>query len=204
MNNNKETPNYKRYDFNVDNPNQRNQRSNFRGWWFALVILLIALTIGLGISWLKDSGGSTKSSINNDPITKTVKGKLSEQVQNQRVANFQDKLNEMDNNGITTSQRKQLQGLINKESNSSVKKREQALLNDAQTKQVAKPQPKKVAPKQPAPAENNQFSSTHTFASIPDAKNWADATKDQWLKAGYTNYTITANGQGYFTLTFTK
>ncbi|GAY73412.1 hypothetical protein [Lentilactobacillus kosonis] len=205
MNNKKESSNYTRYDFNIDSPSQRQPRSKFSGWWFAIIVLLIALLIGVSVSRLQNPKKSARDSINNDPITKSVNGKLATEVQNQQVAKFQNRLNQEDNNGITVSQRKKMQSLIDQTTNKSVKRREQSILNNTQTKAAVFQPKKKTVPNKPKPTpKDTPFSTDHTFTTIEDAKNWANTTKSQWLAAGYTNYTITTNGQGYYNLTFVK
>lgn len=48
------------------------------------------------------------------------------------------------------------------------------------------------------------FAETHTFNSLQDAKDWANATKSDWTAAGYNYWTVNQNSQGYYVLTFTK
>jgi len=204
LNNKKEPSNYKRYDFNIENPNGVHERSKFSGWWFAIIVLVIALLIGMGVSFLQNPKKNAQDKIKNDPITKSVKGKLSTEIQDQQVAKFQDRLNQEDDNGITATQREKLQTVINDTDNQSVKKREQNILNNAQTKPTAMPQKQPKAPKDKPHSDDETFSTEHTFSSIDDAKDWANATKNQWLADGYTNYKITTNGQGYYNLEFVK
>lgn len=52
--------------------------------------------------------------------------------------------------------------------------------------------------------KKTMFDRTHIFSSVADAQNYAKATQDQWLKAGYTNYTVSADSQGYYILKFIK
>ncbi|UQS86292.1 hypothetical protein MOO44_05045 [Nicoliella spurrieriana] len=57
----------------------------------------------------------------------------------------------------------------------------------------------------PKPSNGNDgFSTPRQFSSVADATSWAKATQSNWIQAGYNNYTITSDGQGYYVLTFTK
>ncbi|EEI19444.1 hypothetical protein [Lentilactobacillus hilgardii] len=208
MNKHDNEPQYKKYDFNSEQTRSSQRKRQYSGWWFALLILIIALGIAVSLSWFltRDSSkSSNRSSTNN--ISRTIKksesalknrktkGALTSKLESNRVNSFKKQLNQADNNGITKQQRSQLQEKINQESNQSVKSKEQSLLNQTQSRSN---QP----PKKPQAAD--PFATSHTFSSIQDAKNWANATKEEWLKAGYVNYTITSNGQGYYTLKFVK
>lgn len=208
MNKHDNEPQYKKYDFNSEETRRSRRKKQYSGWWFALLILVVALLIAFSLNWLltKDNHKSSGHSSNNR-ISRTIKksestlinrkkkGPLTRQLENNRIATFKKKLNQADQNGITKQQRARLQESINQESNQSVKDKEQSLLNQTETR-TNRP-PKK-------PKQTDPFATDHTFSSIQDAKNWANATKSEWLKAGYVNYTITSNGQGYYTLKFIK
>ncbi|GEP23965.1 MAG: hypothetical protein ABF679_02210 [Lentilactobacillus diolivorans] len=214
MNRHDNEPQYKKYDFNSEQTRRRRRKKQYSGWWFALLILLIALAIAFSVNWFLTRGDQKSSSSNNasSTISKTIKkseqtienkkskGALTNDVEKNRIAAFNSKLKQADNNGITSQQRQQFQQSINQEVNKTVKSREQTLLNNVGTRQPAKPSGPKAKKNKTA----DQFSANHTFASVQDAKNWANATKQQWLKAGYVNYTITSNSQGYYILQFVK
>lgn len=206
MNKHDNEPQYKKYDFNSEQTRRSQRRKQYSGWWFALLILVVALGIALSINWvLTKDGHSSNNHASSTSISKTIsksesalrkkasKGSLTSKLENNRVSTFKNQLAVADQNGITKQQRRQFQSSIDQEENKSVKFQEQSLLDKTKTR----PSPKR--PKAP-----DQFATTHTFTSIQDAKNWANATKRQWLKAGYVNYTITSNGQGYYTLKFMK
>lgn len=208
MNKHDNEPQYKKYDFNSEQTRRSQRKRQYSGWWFALLILIVALAIAVSLSWfLTGSGSKSSKHSSNNGITRTIKksesalknrkskGSLTSKLESNRVASFKEKLNSADNNGITKQQRATLQQSVNQESNQSVKKREQSLLNQTETKATQPPKKPKAA---------DPFASAHTFSSIQDAKSWANATKQEWLKAGYVNYTITSNGQGYYTLKFVK
>jgi flagellar basal body-associated protein FliL len=198
-------PQYKKYDFNSEENRRRQHKKQYSGWWLALLILVIGIALALSVSWLLTSGNGRSKSNSTNEISKTInksekaltgksdKGALTSQVEKNRVNAFSNKLKDASDGGLSPKERSQFQTTINEEQNQSVRSQEQNLLNGIKSNKPAKPQ---KAP--------DQFASTHTFASVQDAKNWANATKQQWLKAGYVNYTITSNGQGYFILRFIK
>ncbi|MEJ6399707.1 hypothetical protein [Nicoliella lavandulae] len=55
-----------------------------------------------------------------------------------------------------------------------------------------------------APANGGSFSTPRQFSTVQDATNWAKATQSSWIQAGYSNYTITSDGQGFYVLNFIK
>lgn len=204
MNRHDDEPRYKKYDFNSEENKRRQRRKQYSGWWFALLILIVGIVLALSINWFITSS-SNKQSGSTNSISKTIKksereltgnsqkGSLTNQVEKNRVNAFKNKLKDAQKGGLNQKERQQFQQTINEEQNTTVKSQEQNLLNGVKSD--------KPANAQKAP---DQFSSTHTFASVQDAKNWANATKQQWLRAGYVNYTITSNGQGYYVLRFIK
>ncbi len=204
MNKREDEPNYTKYDFTPKEQRQ-NRRKNLSGWWMALVIILIAVGIGGSIVLFQNAQSSSKANPNpiSKELSKTKKAiggqktssSLSTQDQNNAITNFEDKLNRANvkNNGISSNARLQLQEDIDSQSNINVKKQEQNMLD--QTPNVVKTEPTQ---------QTKQFSETHTFSSVQDAKDWANATKSQWLAAGFNNFTITSNGQGYYVLHFIK
>jgi hypothetical protein len=204
LNKHDDEPQYKKYDFNSEETRRQQHKKQYSGWWFALLILVIGIALALGINWMVSSNNHKQSS-SNSSISKTInksekeitgkaqKGPLTNKIEKNRVKAFSSKVQSAQAGGLTPKERQQLQQQINQEQNKSVKSQEQDVLNSVKSSKPSKPQ------KTP-----DQFSSNHTFASIQDAKNWANATKQQWLKAGYVNYTITSNGQGYYVLRFIK
>ncbi|WP_283680032.1 hypothetical protein [Lentilactobacillus sp. Marseille-Q4993] len=202
MQNKDDKPQYKKYDFSEDDSSRRQKRNNFRGWWFAVLILVVAVMIALGISWFQQSAGKQheKGSSDKSPITKTIKKKLDHNEESHKVESFESRLSKANNDGLTSQQRSSFQSEVDNEKDSSVKQDEQSILNETPSKTI--PNKKPAKPKVNSSAD--QFTQPHTFASISDARNWAQATKADWLRAGYNNFTITTNGQGYYTLTFVK
>lgn len=65
-------------------------------------------------------------------------------------------------------------------------------------------QPAKSASPAMSPSASSSFAEPHTFNSVQDAKDWANATKPDWTSDGYNYWTVTQNIQGYYVLTFTK
>ncbi|GHP14495.1 hypothetical protein YK48G_19200 [Lentilactobacillus fungorum] len=204
MNRHDDEPKYKKYDFNSEQSRRSRHKKQYSGWWFALLILIVAIGLAVSINWLV-TRNDHKSSSSTASISKTInkskqaiedhtkKGSLTKKVEDNRVTAFNDKLKQAKSNGFTLQERNKLQAAINSEKNQTVKSRQQKLLDQA-SQQTKPAKPKTTDP----------FATTHTFSSINDAKNWANATKQQWLKDGYVNYTITSNGQGYYILKFIK
>lgn len=48
------------------------------------------------------------------------------------------------------------------------------------------------------------FDGTHIFSSVADAQNYAKATQNQWIQAGFSTYTVSTDSQGYYILKFVK
>ncbi|MBW1605265.1 hypothetical protein [Lactobacillus sp. Sy-1] len=88
-----------------------------------------------------------------------------------------------------------------KNSSSSNKKANQSSATSNHQKTNAN-QNSNEPPKQPV--NGNSFSSPRQFSSVADATSWAKATQSSWIQAGYSNYTITSDGQGYYVLNFVK
>lgn len=65
-------------------------------------------------------------------------------------------------------------------------------------------QPAKSASPAMSPSASSSFAEPHTFNSVQDARDWANATKPDWTSDGYNYWTVTQNSQGYYVLTFTK
>ncbi len=65
-------------------------------------------------------------------------------------------------------------------------------------------QPAKSASPAMSPSASSSFAEPHTFNSVQDAKDWANATKLDWTSDGSNYWTVTQNSQGYYVLTFTK
>jgi hypothetical protein len=204
VNRHDDEPKYKKYDFNSEQSRRSRHKKQYSGWWFALLILIVAIGLAVSINWLV-TRNDHKSSSSTASISKTInkskqaieghtkKGSLTKKVEDNQVTAFNDKLKQAKSNGFTLQERNKLQAAINSEKNQTVKSRQQKLLDQAS--QQAKPA---------KPKATDPFATTHTFSSVNDAKNWANATKQQWLKDGYVNYTITSNGQGYYILKFIK
>lgn len=208
MKNSDDKPQYKTYDFNTDpqgSKQRRRRTTNYlHGWWIGILIIAIALGIVYGINlWQNHSQParntaivSQKSKKQIDKITAASKKRSAQKDANTRVTDFRQQLKQQDQDGVTAKQRASLQKQIDTEANKNARSQEQTLLDNTSDR---KP------PKAKQNTENaDPFSQTHTFSSVADAKSWANTTKNQWLKMGYSNYTITANGQGYFVLRFLK
>ncbi|KRM93227.1 hypothetical protein FC56_GL000892 [Lentilactobacillus senioris DSM 24302 = JCM 17472] len=207
MKNSDDKPQYKTYDFNTDaqrkGQHRRKTTNYLHGWWIGFLIIAIALGIVYGINLWQNHAHpvantavvSQKSKRQIDKITAATKKSADRDAAADKVERFRGQLKKQNNDGLTSEQRTNLQKQIDQESNQSAQSQEQTLLDNTPTKQV---------PESKAAPVTDPFSQTHTFSTIADAKNWANATKTEWLKAGYSDYTITANGQGYYVLRFLK
>lgn len=164
-----------------------------------LLTLAIAILLVLGITHHNNSASNTASSSSNSASLVAKASSVSEQ---SAYESFKDKYDGFNDNGITVSQKQKLQNMINDESNSAVQSREQKLLDQAQTKSSST---QSSASSSSASSHNpTSFDAVHTFSSVDDAQNWAQASKNQWLQAGYTTYTITSDGQGNYNLQFVR
>ncbi|KRL94317.1 hypothetical protein FD28_GL000465 [Levilactobacillus hammesii DSM 16381] len=203
LNNQEPKSRVQRYNFNQD-PNRptRQRPRKPRRWWpwvMTLLTLAIAILLVLGITHHNNSASKTASSSSNSASLVAKASSVSEQ---SAYESFKDKYDDFNDNGITVSQKQKLQNMINDESNSAVQSREQKLLDQAQTKSSST---QSSASSSSASSHNpTSFDAVHTFSSVDDAQNWAQASKNQWLQAGYTTYTITSDGQGNYNLQFVR
>ncbi|NLR32879.1 hypothetical protein HF569_10485 [Lactobacillus sp. ZJLC3-7] len=203
MNNQEPKSRVQRYNFNQDPNRPTRQRSRKpRRWWpwvMTLLTLAIAILLVLGINHHNNSASKTSSSSNTSASLVAKASSVSEQ---EAYESFKAKYDGYNDNGITVSQKQKLQNIINDESNSAVQSREQKLLDQSQTKSSAT---SSSTSSSSASSHNpTTFDSVHTFSSVEDAQNWAQASKNQWLQAGYTTYTITSDGQGNYNLQFVR
>lgn len=203
MKNSNDKPQYKTYDFNTDTPRRKKSTNYLHGWWIGVLIIAVALGIAYGISLWQNhihpvantAVVSKKSKRKIAKITAATNKSADQDAAADKVDRFRSQLNSRNDDGITSDQRSDLQKQIDKETNQNAKSQEQTLLDNTESRHISTNKPAPVT---------DPFSQTHTFSSVADAKNWANATKAQWLKAGYSDYTITSNGQGYFVLRFLK
>ncbi|WP_341779758.1 hypothetical protein [Levilactobacillus sp. HBUAS70063] len=165
-----------------------------------LLTLAIAILLVLGITHHNNSASNTVSSTSNSASLVAKASSVSEQ---SAYESFKNKYDGYNDNGITVSQKQKLQDMINDESNSAVQSREQKLLNQAQTKSSSSAS-SSASSSSTSSHNPTSFDSVHTFSSVEDAQNWAQASKNQWLQAGYTTYTITSDGQGNYNLQFVR
>ncbi|WP_125765389.1 MULTISPECIES: hypothetical protein [Levilactobacillus] len=202
MNNQEPKSRVQRYNFNQgpDQPTRQRQRKP-RRWWpwiMTLITLAIAILLVLAINHHNNAGSNTSASSSTSASVVAKSSSASEQA---AFESFKSTYSSYNDNGLTVTQKQKLQSTINEESNSAVQDREQKLLNQAQTKKSSANSTSSSSASSHADAT---FASTHTFSSVADAQNWAQASKDQWLQAGYTTYTITSDGQGNYNLQFVR
>ncbi|KRK39580.1 hypothetical protein FD07_GL000755 [Levilactobacillus parabrevis ATCC 53295] len=204
LNNQEPKSRVQRYNFNQD-PNRpmRQRPRKPRRWWpwvMTLLTLAIAILLVLGITHHNNSASNTVSSSSNSASLVAKASSVSEQ---SAYESFKDKYDGYNDNGLTVSQKQKLQNVINDESNSAVQAREQKLLNQAQTKS-SNASNTSTSSSSASNQNPTSFDSVHTFSSVADAQSWAQASKNQWLQAGYTTYTITSDGQGNYNLQFVR
>ncbi|WP_143462631.1 hypothetical protein [Levilactobacillus enshiensis] len=203
MNNQEPKSRVQRYNFNQgDHPTRRKPKKP-RRWWpwiMTLLTLAIAILLVLAITHHNDSASNTAASSSTSASVVAKSSSASEQA---AYDSFKQKVSQYNANGITVTQKQKLQNIINDESNDAVQDREQKLLDKTQVKKSATTSSSSSADNT-HDAANSTFASTHTFSSVNDAQNWAQASKQQWLAAGYTTYTITSDGQGNYTLQFVR
>ena len=206
MKNSDDKPQYKIYKFGSRTDAQKSKRTksaSFYGWLSGLIIVGLSLIIAMGINnWqLSHQGPNTAIISKHTAKSKQTQAQLNRSTKtsdqhstSRSVSQFREQLASYQDTGLTTKQRAKFQATINSEKDAEIAKQEQTLLDQVKVKVTSNSnQPK-----------TNEFSQSHTFSSIDDAKNWANATKQQWLSAGYSTYTITSNGQGYYLLHFVK
>ncbi|WP_057878328.1 hypothetical protein [Levilactobacillus paucivorans] len=196
MNNQEPKSRVQRYNFNQDPEHPtRQRRKRPRRWWpwvMTLITLAIAILLVLAISHHNNSTSNTAASSSDSA---SIAAKSSSNSEQTAYDNFKKKYDAYNDNGLTVTQKQKLQNIINDESNDAVQDREQQLLDQASTKSSATSSSKESS-------GSNSFDDVHTFSSVDDAQNWAQASKNQWLQAGYTTYTITSDGQGNYNLQF--
>lgn len=207
LNNQEPKSRVQRYNFNQgsDQPPRRRQRKP-RRWWpwiMTLLTLAIAILLVLAINHHNTTGSSTSSSTSASSSVAAASSSASEQT---AYESFRSTYSSYNDNGLTVTQKQKLQDIINDESNDAIQTREQNLLDQAKTKKSsAKTTSSSSASQQSSSASSDStFDSTHTFSSVNDAQNWAQASKQQWLQAGYSTYTITSDGQGNYNLKFVR
>jgi len=169
-----------------------------------LITLAIAILLVLAINGHKStSSTATTTSSSSSAEIMAHSSSVSEETAYDK---FKTKFDGYNANGLTVTQKQKLQTLINNEDNSAVQDREQKLLDGATVK-PAKTQSSSAESSSHKPDNQDNtstFATTHTFSSVGDAQNWAQASKNQWLQAGYSTYTITSDGQGNYNLQFVR
>lgn len=166
-----------------------------------LITLAIAILLVLAINHHNNNSGNDTSA--SSSTSASVVAKASSASEQAAFESFKSTYSSYNDNGLTVTQKQKLQNIINNESNDAVQDREQKLLDQAQTKQSATSS-SQSASSSSKHSSDSTFASTHTFSSVADAQNWAQASKDQWLQAGYSTYTITSDGQGNYNLQFVR
>lgn len=220
MNNQEPQSRMQRYNFNTDDQSASKRKppkkpSHFRQIVVSFLITLV-LVVGVG-AWLanrstkvENGAQNTEQSVKDNSSSHTESDNASKETGNS------DSNNSTDDKEITSSQRSSLQSSINQESDATIKNSEQKKLDDTKTKSGNQQSSSSAnttsnsagSSKKTDNSKKNSgsitFSQSHTFSSVADAKSWAQATKSQWLKDGYSTYTITSDAQGNYVLRFVK
>lgn len=209
LNNQEPKSRVQRYNFNdVHQPPRRHRQQ--RRWWpwlMTLLTLAIAVLLVLAINTHQSSSSRTATASSADA---SLAAKSSSTSQQSAYDQFETKYKRYLSNGtLTLTQKQKLQESINNEDNSAVQSREQKLLNQAEVKRSSSSSNAATSSAnstQKAQQSQNasSFDTPHTFSSVADAQNWAQASKSQWLQAGYSTYTITSDGQGNYNLQFVR
>jgi len=231
VNNQEPQSRMQRYNFNTDKnqpPKRKGPKRPSRLRQIIVSFLVtLALVVGVGV-WLanrttkvENGAENTEQSVNDNSSSNKRADSSSQSTASRSVP---DNSTEDSSNGstydkgVTSSQRNSLQSSINQESDATIKNREQKKLNDAKAKSDTRQSSSSAnttssnsAGSSSKKTDNNKnnsgsitFSQSHTFSSVSDAKSWAQATKSQWLKDGYSTYTITSDAQGNYVLRFVK
>ncbi|KRK98762.1 hypothetical protein FD04_GL000502 [Secundilactobacillus odoratitofui DSM 19909 = JCM 15043] len=233
VNNQEPQSRMQRYNFNTDNnpsPNRKRPKKPHRIRQILISFFVtLVLIIGVGV-WLANR--STKVENGTESTEQTVKDSSSSDSNNsdsssdsESDSTDSDTTSSNDDqqsgatygdSGITQSQRSSLQSSINQESDATVKNSEQKKLDDTKSKSSTNTSSSSAnttsnssdsSSKETDNSNNSDsitFSQSHSFSSVSDAKSWAQATKSQWLKDGYSTYTITSDAQGNYVLKFVK
>lgn len=168
-----------------------------------LITLAIAILLVLAINGHKSTTESAASSSSSS----SVLAHSASASQASAYSSFKALLNKYNDQGITVSQKQKLQMIVNNEQNNTVQSREQQLLDDVTVKHAKSSSASQSSSESKSSSESQNptsFDTTHTFSSVADAQNWAQASKSQWLQAGYSTYTITSDGQGNYNLQFVR
>ncbi|KRK73065.1 hypothetical protein FD30_GL000808 [Levilactobacillus namurensis DSM 19117] len=208
LNNQEPKSRVQRYNFNADDQRPLRRRHRQRRWWpwiMTLLTLAIAILLVLAINGHKAVSTHSTTASSSDSA---MLAHASSASQASAYSQFQKRLDAYNDNGITVTQKQKLQKMIDQESNQAVQNREQKLLDQTKVSSTATTSSSSSAPTSSSAKKTSQnpttFDTTHTFSSVGDAQNWAQASKNQWLQAGYNNYTITSDGQGNYNLQFVR
>ncbi|WP_288530862.1 hypothetical protein [uncultured Secundilactobacillus sp.] len=231
MNNQEPKSRMQRYNFNTEDnkgPKRPHKSPRLRQIIIGFIIALV-LVVGVGV-WLANRSTSVE---NSDPESSEIASDSSDNESDSQVSNDDDSSSDdvddddtdnvnnngtdatTQNNASTPSVPSQNQG-TNQESNvttknggqnpSSASNRNQNAQSSASSRtSESSTQPSQDTEKNDSSTPGGiDFSSSHTFSSVEDARSWAAALRSNWLAQGYTNYTITQDPQGNYVLTFTK
>ncbi|KRK57171.1 hypothetical protein FC73_GL001209 [Fructilactobacillus fructivorans] len=176
MNNQDPDSRYERYDFNATN-DQRHQKKTFKAWPWVLGLVVIVILLVFGIHLLTSGNGLKQLSVpsTSQQSSKAIRSEKKAKNFNKAEQSTNQSASSVSQNQASTSQnRSQASNANNSNENNS------------------------------ADDSNSMFATPKTFDSVQDAKNYARATQKSWLAAGYSNFTIERNGQGFYTLQFVR
>jgi len=203
LNNQEPKSRVQRYNFNQgsDQPTRKRPRKPRRWWPWIMTLLTLAIAILLVLAINHHNNPSGASTGSSSSVSASVAARSSSVSEQSAFESFKKRYSQYDDSGLTVTQKQKLQNIINNESNNAVQTREQKLLDQAQTKKSSA-NSTSSAPNKNSSHNPTSFGTTHTFSSVADAQNWAQASKNQWLQEGYSTYTITSDGQGNYNLQF--
>ena len=208
LNNQEPKSRVQRYNFNSDGqpPRRRRRQRRWWPWLLTFITLAIAVLLVLAINTHKSSSSSDTATASS--ADSSISAKSSSTAEQSAYNRFEAKYRRYLTNGtLTVSQKQKLQTIINKEDSSAVQTREQKLLDQAKVQRPASADSSSTTDQSSSSEKTSNptsFGTTHTFSSVNDAQNWAQASKNQWLQAGYSTYTITSDGQGNYNLQFVR
>ena len=213
LNNQEPKSRVQRYNFNADDQRPPRHRRRQRRWWpwlMTLITLAVAILLVMVINGHKSA---TTHSVASSSSNSSVLAHSTSASEATAYSQFSAKLDTYTDSasGLTATQKQALQTIINNEKSATVQAREQKLLDRTTTQSATSSSDNTSSnadstssTKKSSSQNPTSFDTTHTFSSVGDAQNWAQASKSQWLQAGYSTYTITSDGQGNYNLQFVR
>ncbi|EKK20603.1 hypothetical protein B808_249 [Fructilactobacillus florum 8D] len=182
---------YRHYDFNTTQTRQQKHRP-VRIWPWIIGLAVVVLALAISARFIIHRTQPTNST--SQPSTTKPTSKKSQTKQSPPP---KPRGEQAQNSPSQTSNQNNEQATPTRTTNTPVTKKATAT--------PSKPADQSESPRSdPSNSTSSEFAQPHVFDSVVDAKNWASATQNNWLAAGYNNYTITQNSQGFYVLTFER